>query len=129
MKSFLKEDCSVEKNQGDEVFRVHWGATLGRLDREHPNMDFRFNSVAIVETAVVDIELNEGQTGILLHVSHPDYKGGMYGNVFINGQEESKALAEFVSQRKGKTVEQVASEVRESGLFDPQSFIIPPGGD
>jgi hypothetical protein len=117
----------MEKIQVNSVFRVFWGFTLKRLDREHPNMDIGFNSVAIVETACVDVELIKGRTGILLHVSHLDYEGGVDGNVFIDGLEEAKALAEFVSERKGKTVEQVAYEVRESGLFNADSFFIRAG--
>jgi hypothetical protein len=90
-------------------FRVAWGFVIKRLGREHPNTNRRFNSAAVVETATSN--LSDERPGIVLQVSHRDFEGGVSGIVFIDSQERAKELAEFVSARKGKTVEEVASEI------------------
>jgi hypothetical protein len=90
-------------------FRVAWGFVIARLGREHPNTNRRFNSDALVETAKAN--LSDERPGVVLHVSHPAFEGGVSGIVFIDGRERAKELAEFVSARKGKTVEEIASEI------------------
>ncbi len=105
----------MERFQEDKEFdfRVAWGFVIKRLGREHPNTNRRFNSDAVVEIATVN--LSDEKPGIVLHVSHPDFEGGVSGIVFIDGQERARELAEFVSARKGKTVEEVASEIHTLG--------------
>ena len=95
-------------------FRVAWGFVIARLGREHPNTNRRFNSDAVVETAKAN--LSGEKPGVVLHVSHPDFEGGVSGIVFIDGRERSGYLAEFVSARKGKTVEEIASEIHMRGF-------------
>jgi hypothetical protein len=63
----------------------------------------------VVEAATAN--LSDEKPGVVLHVGHPDFEGGVSGIVFIDGRERAKELAEFVSARKGKTVEEVASEI------------------
>jgi hypothetical protein len=106
----------MEKSQENREFdfRVLWGFVIKRYDREHPNLDGSFNSIAVVQSATV--HLNDELPGILLRASHPE-EGSLFGNVSIDTRERAKELAEFVSARKGKTVENIAAEIRTLGLF------------
>ena len=104
------------QKQKDFEFRVQWGATERKFGREHPNLDRSFNSKAVVENATA--HLRDEMPGILIQVSHPEFVEGVSGTVRVDsGLARAKELAEFVSKRKGKTIEEVAAEVRASGLF------------
>jgi hypothetical protein len=97
-------------------FVVKWGATEVKFGREHPNLNHRFNSKAVVEIATARVR--DETPGILIRTRHPDFEGDVFGTVHIDGgRERAKQLAEFVSARIGKTVEEVATEVHASGLF------------
>jgi hypothetical protein len=98
-------------------FRVVWGFTEVQYDRQHPNINSAFNSDAVIESAKVHFRGEE--PGVLLQVSHREFKEEVSGSVLIDSPERAEKLAEFVSARKGKTVEQVEAEVRASGLFNP----------
>jgi hypothetical protein len=108
----------VAKFEKKFELRVVLGFVLKRMDREHPNLDWRFNSIARVETADIDLSLNDERTAILIRVSHPDFENGVFGSVSVNGLGPAKALAAFVSARKGKTVEEVVREIRDLDTFN-----------
>jgi hypothetical protein len=103
--------------QKEFEFRVLWGFVEARHDRRHPNINSAFNSDAVVESAKVHFRGEE--PGVLLQVSHREFKEGVAGSVLIDSPERAEKLAEFVSARKGKTVEQIAADVLSSGLFNP----------
>jgi hypothetical protein len=105
----------------DGGFQVIWGFTQKRFDREHPNLDWKLNSVAVIESAAVDIDAtNLERKAVLLKVSHPDYKEGVYGNILADSVDRARSLAKFVAERKGEKVEQVEREFRASDLFGPK---------
>ena len=98
-------------------FRVQWGATEVKFGREHPNINRSFNSKAVVESATAQLR-EERPPGVLIRVSHPEFEEGVSGTVRVDaGRDRAEQLAEFVSERKGKTIEKVAAEVHASGLF------------
>ena len=114
----------MERFQEDKEFdfRVAWGFVIKRLGIEHPNTNRRFNSDAVVETATSN--LSDEKPGVVLHVSHRDFEGGVSGIIFVDSQERARELAEFVSARKGKTVEEVASEIHSLGCESREALTL-----
>ncbi len=105
------------QHKGELEFRVIWGIVEVKVGRDHPNINPRFNSEAAVESARV--YLREANPGVLLHARHRDFEGGVLGSVLTESRERAAELAAFLSERKGKTIDEVAAEVRASGFFNP----------